>query len=229
MSNQVLYLHQVSKSFTQGDVTVDVLRSTTLELHAGQAAAIVGPSGSGKSTLLQIAGLLEQADSGHVVIHGQSSLGLTDLELTRLRNRSIGFVYQFHHLLPEFSALENVMLPALAASVSHAKATSDATVLLEQLGLTHRLHHRPAELSGGEQQRVAIARALINHPALLLADEPTGNLDDEHARSVFELLMRVAQECGTAILMVTHNQALAKQMHAIYQMQAGSVVLQPHG
>jgi len=229
MSNPVLYLHQVSKAFTQGDATVEVLRSATLELEAGKAAAIVGPSGSGKSTLLQIAGLLEHADSGHVVIRGQSSLGLSDVALTQLRNRSIGFVYQFHHLLPEFSALENVMLPALVAGVKPAKASSDARLLLEQLGLSHRCDHRPAELSGGEQQRVAIARALINHPALLLADEPTGNLDDEHARGVFEMLMKVAQECGTAILMVTHNLQLAQQMHAVYRMQAGGVVLQTHG
>lgn len=224
MSKSVLYLHQISKQFKQGDTAIDVLRLATLDISAGETAAIIGPSGSGKSTLLQIAGLLEQADSGHVVIQGQSTLGLSDSELTRLRNRSIGFVYQFHHLLAEFSAVENVMLPALVAGVGTHKARADAMLLLDQLGLAERVEHRPAELSGGEQQRVAIARALVNHPALLLADEPTGNLDDEHANGVFDMLMKVAQECGTAILMVTHNQLLAQQMHAVYRMHLGGLV-----
>jgi lipoprotein-releasing system ATP-binding protein len=181
----------------------------------------VGPSGTGKSTLLHIAGLLERPTAGEVLIDDRPCSGLADAERTRLRRERIGFVYQFHHLLPDFTALENVMLPQLVAGLARREARSRATELLAYLGLAARLTHRPARLSGGEQQRVAIARALANAPALILADEPTGNLDPDTSGMVFEALVRVARESGTAALIATHNPELAARMDATWRLEHG--------
>ncbi len=217
----VLRLAGIRRSFFQGHVTLEILRGADLELEAGTLAALVGPSGSGKSTLLHIAGLLERPSAGEVVIEGRAAAGLSDAERTRLRRRRIGFVYQMHHLLADFTALENVVLPQLLAGVGRRAAEARARELLIRLGLAERLDHRPARLSGGEQQRVAIARALANRPALLLADEPTGNLDPATAGEVFALLLEVVREAGTAALVATHDADLARRMDAIWRLSDG--------
>ncbi len=217
----VLRLAGIRRSFFQGHVTLEILKGADLELEAGTLAALVGPSGSGKSTLLHIAGLLERPSAGEVVIEGRAAAGLSDAERTRLRRRRIGFVYQMHHLLADFTALENVVLPQLLAGVGRRAAEARARELLIRLGLAERLDHRPARLSGGEQQRVAIARALANRPALLLADEPTGNLDPATAGEVFALLLEVVREAGTAALVATHDADLARRMDAIWRLSDG--------
>ncbi|MCS6877372.1 MAG: ABC transporter ATP-binding protein [Geminicoccaceae bacterium] len=222
-SAPVLRLVGIRRSFLQGTVTLEVLKGVDLELEAGTLAALVGPSGSGKSTLLHIAGLLERPSAGEVVIEGRAAGDLSDAERTRLRRARIGFVYQFHNLLADFSALENVVLPQLLAGVGWRAAEARARALLARLGLAERLHHRPGRLSGGEQQRVAIARALANRPALLLADEPTGNLDPHTAEEVFALLLEVVREAGAAVLIVTHDAELARRTDRIWRLVEGRV------
>jgi lipoprotein-releasing system ATP-binding protein len=224
--SEVLRLEAVRKVYHPGTPhAVTVLDGASLELAAGQSAALVAPSGAGKSTLLHIAGLLDTPTSGRVVVAGADAGDLSDTRRTLLRRDSIGFVYQFHHLLPEFSALENVVLPQLAAARPRAAAEARARELLEQVGLGHRLDHRPAELSGGEQQRVAFARALANSPRLLLADEPTGNLDPETSERVFDVLMDLVRGAGLAALIATHNPELAARMDRVLRIDHGKVVI----
>ena len=220
----VLELRDVVRTFHQGDTDIEVLRGVDLALHAGETVALTGTSGAGKSTLLHIAGLLERPGSGDVLVAGHACANLGDAERTRLRRDSLGFVYQFHYLLPEFSALENVMLPQMIAGRARAPARERAAALLESLGLGDRERHRPARLSGGEQQRVAIARAVANGPAVLLADEPTGNLDEETATAVFDALLDMVRENGLGALVATHNEALARRMDRWVGFEAGRLV-----
>jgi lipoprotein-releasing system ATP-binding protein len=221
MSEAALSLRGVSRTFHQGGRDLAVLRGVDLDLAAGEIVALVGPSGAGKSTLLHIAGLLEHPDAGQIAIAGEACAGLADGERTRLRRNVLGFVYQFHHLLPEFSALENVMLPQMIAGTPRAAARARAGELLEMLGLGARLGHRPAQLSGGEQQRVAIARSVANAPAVLLADEPTGNLDPETAEAVFAQLLGLVRGAGLAALVATHNLDLAARMDRVLRIRDG--------
>ncbi len=221
MAEPVLRLQGVQRQFRQGGDRLDVLRGIDLELEASRLVALVGPSGSGKSTLLHIAGLLERPSEGEVVIEGKACRRLSDRERTRLRRERIGFVYQFHHLLPDFSAEENVMMPLLLAGRSRAEARRRARELLAATGLADRASHRPGRLSGGEQQRVAIARALANRPVLVLADEPTGNLDPHTADTVFELLLGTVRSTGAAALVATHNPDLAARMDATWTLRDG--------
>ena len=218
-----LRLAGVQRRFRQGDAWLEVLRGVDLALVPGQVMALVGPSGSGKSTLLQVAGLLEHPDGGEIYIAGEACGRLPDPQRTRIRREHLGFVYQFHHLLPEFSALENVMLPQMLAGTPRSRARKRARELLGALGLAEREDHRPARLSGGEQQRVAIARAMANRPAVLLADEPTGNLDEETARKVFEALVAAARGTAAALLIATHNPELAARADGIYRLHNGLV------
>src|SRR6185312_4359375 len=220
----LLFLHGIARRFRQGDSTLDILKSAELAVWPGQSVALVAPSGAGKSTLLHIAGLLEQADSGEVYIDTVATSNLTDLQRTRIRRSDIGFVYQFHHLLPEFSAVENVMLPQMIRGLKKSEARTRASELLSYLGLKDRLTHRPAELSGGEQQRVAIARAVANAPRILLADEPTGNLDPRTAGHVFAALSQLVRASGLAAVIATHNMELAKRMDRRVTLQDGRVV-----
>lgn len=200
---------------------IRVLRGVDLAVGAGRTVAIIGPSGAGKSTLLHLLGALDRPTAGTVAIDGRIVNGLDDAGLARLRNRHIGFVFQFHHLLRDFTALENVMIPQLIAGVARARAQRRAQSLLSQVGLEHRLDHRPAKLSGGEQQRVAVARALANEPPLLLADEPAGNLDMETSARLTEVLFRLVQDHGTALVLVTHNRELAARTDRILQLRSG--------
>ena len=219
-----LRLENVGRTFVQGQVELKVLRGASLAVEAGEIVALMGPSGAGKSTLLHIAGLLERPDDGEVWLNGLACGGLNDDKRTELRRQRLGFVYQFHHLLPEFSALENVMLPQLIAGVGRAEATDRASELLAMVGLSERASHRPARLSGGEQQRVAISRALANAPAVLLADEPTGNLDRETADQVFEELVKVLRTTSSAALIATHNPDLAQRMDRTVALKDGVLV-----
>ena len=219
-----VFLHGINRKFHQGDSTLDVLRGAELAVWPGQSVALVAPSGAGKSTLLHIAGLLEHPDAGEVYVDGVATSHLSDIERTRMRRGDIGFVYQFHHLLPEFSALENVMLPQMIRGLSRKQANDRASELLIYLGLKERLTHRPAELSGGEQQRVAIARAVANAPRLLLADEPTGNLDVHTADHVFGALTQLVRASGLAAVIATHNLDLAAQMDRRVTIRDGLVV-----
>jgi lipoprotein-releasing system ATP-binding protein len=221
MSDFALELQNVTRHFKQAGETLEVLRGANLTLKRGEIVALVGPSGSGKTTLLQITGLLDQPTSGKVVIGGRDVDSAKDAIRTQRRREDLGFVYQFHHLLPEFSAQENVMLPQMVAGKSKAEARNNAAGLLDGLGLGHRLTHRPAQLSGGEQQRVAIARALANSPKVILADEPTGNLDPHTAEQVFALLLKTAREKGVAALIATHNHELASRMDRTVVMEEG--------
>ncbi|MFQ6017883.1 MAG: ABC transporter ATP-binding protein [Kiloniellaceae bacterium] len=218
-----LRLERIGKSFRQGGRDLEVLREVSLEVRPGELVALVGPSGAGKSTLLHIAGLLERPDRGEILIGGRASSQLDDAARTALRREAIGFVYQYHHLLPEFSALENVVLPQMIAGLSRAEARARAAELLDTVGLSERADHRPARLSGGEQQRVAIARGLANFPAILFADEPTGNLDSHTAESVFEVLVRLVRGAGLAALIATHNMALAGRMDRTLSLEGGRV------
>jgi lipoprotein-releasing system ATP-binding protein len=217
-------MHGICRQFRQGDSTLDVLRGAELAVWAGQSVALVGPSGAGKSTLLQIAGLLEHPDAGEVYIDAAATTHLSDVARTRIRRTEIGFVYQFHHLLPEFSALENVVLPQMIRGLSRREAAARASELLSYLGLKDRLTHRPAELSGGEQQRVAIARAVANAPRILLADEPTGNLDVHTADHVFGTLNQLVRASGLATIIATHNMDIAAQMDRRVTIRDGQVV-----
>lgn len=220
----VLALKGVVRTFRQGLVRLHVLRGAELSVRAGEIVALVGPSGAGKSTLLHIAGLLEKADAGEVVIAGQSCGDLDDDALTGIRRDKLGFVYQYHHLLPEFSARENIVIPQVIAGRPKAEARIRADEILSWMGLSERADHRPARLSGGEQQRVAIARAIANTPRLLLADEPTGNLDPETAAEVFEILLRLARGAGLAALIATHNMDLAARMDRIIRLDDGRLL-----
>jgi lipoprotein-releasing system ATP-binding protein len=220
----VLFLHQVERHYRQGDATLDILRGAELAIWAGQSVALVAPSGAGKSTLLHIAGLLEHPDHGDVFIDGRPTAGLLDSDRTRIRRNEIGFIYQSHHLLTEFTALENVLLPQMIRGFARAEAQARAVELLGYLGLAERLTHRPAELSGGEQQRVAIARAVANAPHILLADEPTGNLDPHTADHVFAALTQLVRASGLAIIVATHNMELAGRMDRRVTIRDGLVV-----
>lgn len=220
-THPVLELKQVFKSYRQGRNALEVLKGVDLVVNPAEITALVGPSGSGKSTLLQIAGLLDTQTSGQVLINGENTGKAGDDVRTSLRRDYIGFVYQYHNLLGDFSALENVMLPMLIAGKKKSDAEEKAAFLLSKLKLSHRLKHRPAELSGGEQQRVAIARALANSPKLLLADEPTGNLDPNTAEDVFEALLEVITETGLAALIATHNMELAARMNRQVKLENG--------
>ena len=226
MSEPALRLDNVSRCFELGGGRLEVLRGVSMALDPGELVALVGPSGAGKSTLLQVAGLLEPPDGGEVHIDGAPCGNLSDGERTRLRRDTLGFVYQFHHLLPAFSALENVMLPRLIAGESKTSARGRASELLAQLGLEARADHRPARLSGGEQQRVALARALANRPRLLLADEPPGNLDHGTAMNVFDSLTALVRETGVAALVATHNMELAGKMDRVLALEDGIVTIQ---
>jgi lipoprotein-releasing system ATP-binding protein len=220
----LIFLHGIGRRFRQGDSTLDVLKGAELAVWAGQSVALVAPSGAGKSTLLHVAGLLEHPDAGEVYIDAVATSELTDIERTQIRRNDIGFVYQFHHLLPEFSALENVALPQMIRGLSRRKAGDRAVELLSYLGLKDRLSHRPAELSGGEQQRVALARAVANAPRLLLADEPTGNLDVHTSERVFATLSQLVRASGLAAIIATHNLDLAAQMDRRVTIRDGLVV-----
>ncbi|AWN47233.1 ABC transporter [Methylobacterium terrae] len=219
-----LFLAQVERRYAQGTGSLEILRGADLAIWPGEIVALVAPSGTGKSTLLHVAGLLERPDAGEVYIGGQPSARMDDAARTRMRREEMGFVYQSHHLLPEFSALENVVLPQLIRGLSAKEARSRAGELLTFLGLKERLSHRPAELSGGEQQRVAIARALANGPRLLLADEPTGNLDPQTAGHVFAILVSLVRASGVAALIATHNLDLAARMDRRVTIQNGLIV-----
>ena len=219
-----LHLQDLRRSYSQGSRIIEVLKGATASLYSGEAVALLGPSGAGKSTLLHIAGLLERPDGGAVVIDGVDCVKLGDSERTRMRRSEIGFVYQFHHLLPEFSALENIVLPQLILGLSRAEAEERASQLLDSLGIAERGDHRPAQLSGGEQQRVAIARAVANGPRLLLADEPTGNLDPPTAERVFEQLLSLVRQSGVAALIATHNLELAARMDRTLRLKEGLLV-----
>ena len=219
----VLFMHGIERTYRQGEEALRVLAGAELAIWAGQSVALVAPSGAGKSTLLHIAGLLEHADAGDVYIDGRGTAVLPDAERTRIRRHEIGFVYQSHHLLPEFSALENVLLPQMIRGFARGEAAQRATELLHYLGLGARLNHRPAELSGGEQQRVAIARAVANAPRILLADEPTGNLDLHTADHVFNALHQLVRASGLATIIATHNMELAGRMDRRVTLREGRV------
>jgi len=227
--NDALRLVSVARKFVQGDIVLDVFENVSLTLKPGEIVALVGPSGAGKSSLLHMAGLLEAPSGGEVFIGASAASKLPDGERTRIRRETMGFVYQAHHLLPEFSALENVMLPQLIAGKRREAAKAEATRLLMQMGLAGRLNHRPAQLSGGEQQRVAIARALANHPQVLLADEPTGNLDPHTSGEVFDALVKLVRSEGLAALVATHNLQLAAKMDRALVLDDGHLVERPPG
>lgn len=224
MSNEVLSLKNIKRTFTQGKNQLNILKGSDISLSEGEVVALVGPSGSGKSTLLHIAGLLEKPDSGTITICGEPCSNMDDDNRTRVRRHNLGFVYQHHHLLPEFSALENISIPQIINGKSKKVSRKRAKELLEWLGLSERSTHRPARLSGGEQQRVAIGRALSNAPKLLLADEPTGNLDPHTADEIFNVLMRLARGAGLTALIATHNTQLASRMDRVITLQEGYVV-----
>ena len=223
MNEPALALEQVFRTFAQGDSRLEVLRGASLAVMPGEMVALVGPSGAGKSTLLQVAGLLEPPQAGEVLINGAPCGRLDDAKRTLLRRSQLGFVYQSHHLLPEFSARENVMLPQMIAGVSKREAGQRADELLDSVGLSARAHHRPGKMSGGEKQRVAIVRGLANNPAILLADEPTGNLDPETADGVFEQLQTLVREKKLAALVATHNMALAARMDRTLSLLHGQI------
>lgn len=221
MSNTIFSLKNITKGYAQGKARLDVIKNASLDIKEGEIVALIGPSGSGKSTLLQVAGLLDNADSGEITIAGKNCTKMRDKERTRIRRDHLGFVYQFHHLLPEFTALENVAMPLLIAGKPRKEALAHAEKLLVDLGLKERLKHHPSQLSGGEQQRVAIGRALANSPLLLLADEPTGNLDPSTADHVFSVLLNMAKERGQSTLLVTHNHELARHTDRVVTLEGG--------
>ena len=219
-----VFLQAVERRYHQGEITLEILNQADFAVWAGQSVALIGPSGAGKSTLLHVAGLLEHPDGGEVFIEGLPTSTLSDGERTRIRRNEIGFVYQFHHLLGEFTALENVVLPQMIRGLTRNEAQRRSSELLSYLGLKDRLHHRPAELSGGEQQRVAIARAVANAPRILLADEPTGNLDPRTSEHVFGTLAQLVRASGLAAIVATHNMDLAQRMDRRVTLRDGQVV-----
>ena len=223
----VVFLHQVERRYHQGDAVLEILKGGDLAIWPGQSVALVAPSGVGKSTLLHIAGLLEHPDGGEVYLDGAPTSGLSDAIRTRLRRNAIGFVYQAHHLLPEFSAIENVMMPQMIRGLGRNEARKRAAELLSYLGLAERLTHRPAELSGGEQQRVSIARAVANVPRLLLADEPTGNLDPKTSDHVFQALSQLIRASGLTVMLATHNMEIAARMDRRVTIRDGQIVELP--
>ncbi|MCP3126970.1 MULTISPECIES: lipoprotein-releasing ABC transporter ATP-binding protein LolD [Shewanella] len=225
MQDVLLQVQSVSKSYHDGAVTTQVLSNVDLQVFKGEQLAIVGSSGSGKSTLLHIMGTLDEPTSGKVLLLGEDLYRVSSARQAQIRNQDLGFIYQFHHLLPEFTALENVAMPAFIQGKDRKQALADAQVLLERVGLGHRMTHLPAELSGGERQRVAIARALINQPKLVLADEPTGNLDANSGDAVYELIRELANQLGTAFVVVTHDHKLAGRMDRQLMMKNGYLQL----
>lgn len=221
--NSLLHLSRIGKTYHQAEQSLKILHDVDMHVRSGETVALVGPSGAGKSTLLQIAGLLEKPSCGQILIEGRDVTSLSDNKRTTLRRHFIGFVYQFHYLLPEFTAVENIIIPQMVAGVSRKQANERAMYLLDRMGLAHRHDHRPARMSGGEQQRVAIARALANNPKLLLADEPTGNLDPDTSERVFEMLVDLVQGEGVGALIATHNLDLADEMDRILTVRSGTV------
>lgn len=223
MSEVILSCQNLAKSFQDGSRTIDVFSDLSFELSAGEKVAIIGASGAGKSTLMHLMGGLDTASSGTVSLMGQDMTRMGPNQRGHLRNKHLGFVYQFHHLLPEFSALENVMMPLLIAKVGKKEARQSATEILQQVGLSDRLDHRPAQLSGGERQRTAIARAMVMQPAGIMADEPTGNLDEITAAVVMDLFLALNDQHNTALILVTHDMAMAQQMDHIYELKHGDL------
>lgn len=227
MSNWVIDCQKVCKTYQDGGLNVDVLHDLTLQIQAGESVGIIGSSGSGKSTLLHLLGGLDEPSSGSITLMGQEIAKLSQAKLGQLRNQYLGFVYQFHHLLAEFTALENVMMPLLIGRMSTQDAKVQAALMLEKVGLGQRMMHRPAELSGGERQRAAIARALVKRPKCLLADEPTGNLDRRNACHVLDMMLELQAELDTALVVVTHDDELAQRFGRVLVMQDGSLHPQP--
>ncbi len=223
MNDVALELIDLKRSFTQGEVTIEVLRGVSASLRRGEIVALLGPSGSGKSTMLQAVGLLEGGFGGTIRIDGEDVTRFEQGARTKTRREKIGFVYQFHHLLPDFNAIENVVLPQLIRGTAQAEAEERAADLLGRLGLAERLHHKPSKLSGGEQQRVAVARALANRPLLVLADEPTGNLDEATADRVFDQFVKLVRDHGSAALVATHNERLAARMDRVLRLHDGRI------
>lgn len=224
----VLRASNIAKVYDEGDLKTDVLADVSFTLKRGETLAIVGASGSGKSTLLHIIGGLDTLTRGEVEVEGKNLSSLSDADRGRVRNRSMGFIYQFHHLLPEFTALENVCMPLLIRGVAIAEAEKQATALLARVGLSQRLHHKPGELSGGERQRCAVARALVTRPAVVLGDEPTGNLDEGNAAQVYDLMLELNREIGTSFILVTHDNRLAKRMDRTLELHNGMLVEKLH-
>jgi len=222
----ILALRGVERTYVTEAGSLSVLRGVDLDVYPGEVVGLIGPSGSGKSSLLHAAGLLERPDAGLIALDGRDCSKLSERQRTQVRLTTVGFIYQFHHLLPEFSAMDNVAMPAMIAGRGKAEARSSATEMLTQLGLAERLDHQPGQLSGGEQQRVAIARALANRPKLLLADEPTGNLDPANSAAVFQALYEQARQRGVAALIATHNMELARYMDRVFALKDGHLVAQ---
>ena len=223
-NSSILQCQQLTKRYQQGDLDVEVLKGVNLSINPGERVAIMGASGSGKSTLLHLLGGLEKATDGHVILDGENLNTISPSKLSKLRNSSLGFIYQFHHLLGEFTLLENVAIPVLIAGNSVKEARIQAAKLLDRVGLSHRVEHKPGELSGGERQRAAVARALINRPKCVLADEPTGNLDSKTAEQIYQLMLELNRELQVSFLVVTHDSELAQRMDRVLHMEDGVIV-----